>query len=138
MRLGPREQGLSLKVQPAKVLVLHKEPTKGRLDRFDGSTELGTWISIGRQSDSEVMVNDFSVSKSHARVRRNQEGFEVEDLGSNNGTMLNGTQLSAGVVVPLRSGDRIRFGRVQMRFYSIAALYRLLPNPSSGKGPSTT
>jgi hypothetical protein len=138
MLLGPRERGGSLKLKPAKLLVLHKEPTKGRLDRFDDGTGLGTWISVGRQSDSEVMVNDFSVSKVHARVRSNPEGFEIEDLGSNNGTTLNGVQLSAGVVAPLRSGDRIRFGRVQMRFYSTAALYRLLPNSGSGQGPSTT
>jgi hypothetical protein len=138
MLLGPRQRGGSLKLKPAKLLVLHKEPTKGRLDRFDDGTGLGTWISVGRQSDSEVMVNDFSVSKVHARVRSNPEGFEIEDLGSNNGTTLNGVQLSAGVVAPLRSGDRIRFGRVQMRFYSTAALYRLLPNSGSGQGPSTT
>jgi len=133
MMLGPRERGDSLKLQPAKLLVLHKEPTKGRLDRFDDGTGLGTWISIGRQSDSEIMVNDFSVSKVHARVRSNQEGFEVEDLGSNNGTMLNGVPLSSGVATPLSSGDRIRFGRVELRFYSTGALYRLFLSPSSGR-----
>jgi len=131
MLLGPRERGGSLQLKPAKLLVLHKESTKGRLDRFDDGTGLGTWISVGRQSDSEIMVNDFSVSKVHARVRSTAEGFEVEDLGSNNGTTLNGVQLSAGVITPLSSGDRIRFGRVELRFYSPAAMYQLLPSRSS-------
>lgn len=132
MLLGPRERGDSLKLQPNQILVLHKESSKGRLDRFDDGAGLGTWISVGRQSDSEVMVNDFSVSKAHARIRSNQEGFEVEDLGSKNGTMLNGVRITAAVSTPLNSGDRIRFGRVELRFYATEDLYHLFPGRSAG------
>ena len=49
------------------------------------------WLSIGRTSDNDVVVNDYAVSRRHARFRRvSGAGFVIEDVGSVNGTALDG------------------------------------------------
>ena len=136
MLVGPSKPGESLGVVSGHVLVVRKEPHKGRLDRFGKVGALGSWISVGRQSGSEVMVNDFSVSKHHARIRANETGFEIEDLGSSNQTSLNGVKLVSEEVTPLENGDMLRFGRIEVRFYTPRGLYQLLAPTISDFGDS--
>src|SRR5207248_3014157 len=54
----------------------------------------GDSISIGRQADCGVCLDDPAVSRHHARLHRNGEHFTIEDLGSSNGTYLNGCRIS--------------------------------------------
>ena len=124
--VGPRQQGKSEGLHSGQVLVVRKEPLKGRLDRFDKAGAFGTWINIGRQADSDVMVNDFSVSKDHVQIRRHGDGFQIQDLGSSNGTTLNEARLEPQVPTDLQSGDLLRLGRVEMVFLLGSDLYRLL------------
>jgi two-component system, cell cycle sensor histidine kinase and response regulator CckA len=63
--------------------------------------------TIGRSPDASVMVDDPGVSRLHARIRRSETGFEVEDLGSKNGTYLNGARIEHAVA---NLGDKIRLG----------------------------
>ena len=60
---------------------------------------------IGRRSDCQIFVPDMRVSRQHARLIRNGEGWTLEDLGSNNGTYINGQRLEAATV--LRHDDEI-------------------------------
>lgn len=71
---------------------------------------------IGREAPNPIRLQDASVSANHARVFRSPEGFVVEDLGSRNGTYVNGERVQKRV---LRENDRVRLGKVQL-IYNIA------------------
>jgi pSer/pThr/pTyr-binding forkhead associated (FHA) protein len=70
--------------------------------------------SIGRSSASDIdLVNDETASKVHAQLTRHGEQLYVEDLGSTNGTYVNGERITG--VVPLRLGDELRVGITSLR-----------------------
>src|SRR5689334_25175176 len=64
-----------------------------------------TPMGIGRLDDSDIAVPDKSVSRQHARILPTADGFEIEDLGSTNGTWLNDKQITDRT--RLSSGDRL-------------------------------
>jgi FHA domain/Protein of unknown function (DUF3662) len=68
---------------------------------------------IGRSEEGEIVLVDPSVSRAHAVVEIDEGGAFVRDLGSTNGTFLNGRRIEAG---SLRDGDELRFGNTRMRF----------------------
>lgn len=71
-------------------------------------------VTIGRHPDSVVNLTGPSVSSHHATIKRREKGFFVQDLGSSNGTRLNGAEIEEAL---LNDGDRISFGDVQAVFY---------------------
>lgn len=87
-----------------------------------GRYELGTTVvTIGRFSSNSLVLNDGLVSGQHAEIRPNGTGYVLLDLGSTNGTMLNGQPLLPQVPQPLASGDRITIGDVDMMVELAAA-----------------
>ena len=70
---------------------------------------------IGRDPDCDIMIPDRQVSRKHARLRRVEGGFELEDLGSKNGTHINGTQLFG--TQRLQDGDLIQVALVAKLAY---------------------
>lgn len=75
------------------------------------------WITIGRTSDNDVVVNDYAVSRNHARFRNVPGvGYAIEDLASVNGTAVDGKWLEHNTSSPLRSGESLRFGRLAFTF----------------------
>lgn len=66
-------------------------------------------LTIGRSSESGIPIVHPSVSKAHARVSRSDDGVVLEDLGSSNGTFVNGRRVDR---VLLSDGDRVRLGQV--------------------------
>ncbi|MGI8971171.1 MAG: FHA domain-containing protein, partial [Dehalococcoidia bacterium] len=71
-------------------------------------------LIIGREEDSDVILDDPLVSRHHVRVRRQQEAYVVEDLGSRNGTLFNGDRLLRAT--PLLPGDRLTVGASEFQF----------------------
>ena len=69
---------------------------------------------IGRRDSSDLVIADPHVSLAHARVKRRQGAILIEDLGSTNGTFVNGDQLTTSRA--LRHGDLVNFGSVETRF----------------------
>jgi pSer/pThr/pTyr-binding forkhead associated (FHA) protein len=70
--------------------------------------------TIGRSSASDIdLVNDETASKVHAKLTRQGEQLYVEDLGSTNGTYVNGERITG--VVPLSLGDELRVGFTSLR-----------------------
>ena len=67
-------------------------------------------LTIGRGPECDIVIPDRQVSRVHARLRRGESGFEVEDLGSKNGTHLNGTPVLDPR--PLQDGDLIQVALV--------------------------
>ncbi len=70
-------------------------------------------VTVGRAGGCAVLLPDDSfVSQLHARVFRRDGSLFVEDLGSTNGTFLNGRKVTAPV--PIRKGDKVQFGRTTL------------------------
>jgi hypothetical protein len=65
-------------------------------------------FTIGRDQRCDLYISDMTVSRLHARLDRGADGWVLSDLGSSNGTRVNGWRLRAAV--PVRVGDTVTFG----------------------------
>ena len=72
-------------------------------------------VTVGRLSDNIIQIEDVSVSSHHAEVTFSSGHYVLRDLGSTNGTRVNGHGFTEGAI---RDGDRIRFGKVDVRYTS--------------------
>ena len=70
-------------------------------------------VGIGRELDNALRLPDPSISRHHALIRKVQDGYEIQDLQSSNGVLLNGVKVPSG---PLHDGDRITLGQMQITF----------------------
>jgi FHA domain/zinc-ribbon domain len=70
--------------------------------------------SAGRHPDSDIFLDDVTVSRRHAEVVRRGEGFAVRDVGSLNGTYLNRERIETEQ--PLENGDELQIGRFKLVF----------------------
>ncbi|MCM6771887.1 FHA domain-containing protein [Nocardia sp. CDC159] len=85
----------------------------------DGRTvEIDSGIRIGRLPDNDLVVDDARVSRHHARLVVREAGMLLVDLGSANGTYVNGTQIVDDTL--LTDGDTIRIGSTAMRVEILA------------------
>ena len=83
-------------------------------------------ITIGRYIDSQITVNDFTISADHAWfLVDNYEGaYFVVDRGSTNGTFIDGERLRPHLIHEIRSGQDLVLGRVVFRFLDAEAFYK--------------
>jgi hypothetical protein len=65
-------------------------------------------LTIGRDADCDLVLENISVSRYHAELHRGEGCWLLGDLGSTNGTMLNGWRVRSAVAV--RAGDKVSFG----------------------------
>ena len=77
--------------------------------------------TIGRSVDCDICFSDETLSSRHARIFEEEDMFYIEDLGSKNGTMLNGEFISEEDMVELRDGDKISVGKVTFLFVEVRA-----------------
>ncbi len=70
-------------------------------------------ITIGRSPENAIQLHDPSVSGRHAQLQLTGDTYELRDVGSTNGTRVNGETITA---VLLRAGDQIRFGGLEAYF----------------------
>ena len=87
-----------------------------RLRGMNGAVKGRAWeatelLRVGRLDPLEIVLDDSSVSRYHAEMRATDRGWRVRDLGSTNGTRLNGVRLGNGQW-PLRPRDLLQFGEV--------------------------
>jgi pSer/pThr/pTyr-binding forkhead associated (FHA) protein len=75
----------------------------------------GPVLTIGRRADQDIVLSDPSVSRSHAHIECGGWGVALVDLGSTNGTVVDGRRLQGGRAV-LRGGERIEIGTVVLEF----------------------
>lgn len=71
-------------------------------------------IRVGREADMDILIDNPSVSRKQAEIRREGEGWVVEDLGSSNGTFLHGQKIEGPQAVV--AGDEIGFGKFSIVF----------------------
>jgi predicted component of type VI protein secretion system len=85
-------------------------------------------VTIGRSAGNELVLADAEVSRRHARVLRRADGYAVEDIGSTNGTFVNGQRISH--LTLLQDGDTIDLGdTVRLRFVSSPVAPLAPPEP---------
>lgn len=70
-------------------------------------------VTLGRSPGCDVTIDDPSVSRKHAEIRSQDGGWTIDDLGSTNGTFVNGNRVDNA---SLRTGDRIALGQSELRF----------------------
>ncbi len=86
---------------------LHIEPTGVTLVAENGQeTRISEPMTVGRSKDAGLTIDDDQISRRHAQLKPLADGLEVEDLGSSNGTFLNGQRLPKFIA---RDGDTINF-----------------------------
>ena len=73
----------------------------------------GADLSLGRDGTNRIQLNDSEVSRRHAEVRKDDEGFLLTDLGSSNGSYVNGERVAERRLV---NGDRVQIGRTLLLF----------------------
>jgi predicted component of type VI protein secretion system len=71
-------------------------------------------LKIGRQASCRVVFNDSNVSREHAQMRRSADGWKLLDLGSTNGTKINGVKITEEQL--LVNGDELGFGTSSAKF----------------------
>jgi predicted component of type VI protein secretion system len=95
-------------------MIVRSGPNPGTV--FDLTKEV---TLIGRDVTNEIVVGDAEVSRQHARLTRTPGGYVLEDLGSTNGSFVNGERLMAPRV--LNPGDLVAFGEtVSLMFDALA------------------
>ena len=90
---------------PASYLVFNKKRIK-----------LVTKITIGRESDNDIVVDNKLASRHHALIQKIREDYFLKDENSTNGTYLNDVKIPAGKYVKLKTGDKITIGSANLVF----------------------
>ncbi len=70
-------------------------------------------VALGRDNSNAIRLHDTEVSRRHAELRQDEEAYRIVDLGSANGTFVNGQPIDQA---PLHSGDRLQLGQTVMLF----------------------
>ena len=91
---------MSEQKEAALLIWMEDEEIKGRWPLAQPVTEIGRW------DDNDVVIDDRWVSRYHAQVRREGDEYVVQDLGSKNGTFVNGRRIAAPM--SLSDGDEIQ------------------------------
>ncbi len=98
-------------LEPGQALLLVKRgPNAGSTFLIEGPS-----TSLGRHPESDIFLDDVTVSRKHAEVRRQGQEFFVHDLGSLNGTYVNGERVD---VTKLASGDEVQVGKFKLVFFA--------------------
>jgi len=99
------------RMSPGKTgLVIIKGPNIG--DKFLINK---TTITIGRTPESDIFLDDITVSRKHAEINKTGDGFTINDSGSLNGSYLNGKIVESAV---LNNMDRIQIGKYMFLFFN--------------------
>ena len=92
------------------LLIVQRGPSSG--SRFLLDTDE---VTAGRHPDSEIFLDDVTVSRRHATFRRGPSGYSVVDTGSLNGTYVNRDRIDS---VELSDGDEVQIGKYRLVFFS--------------------
>ncbi len=77
-------------------------------------------ILIGCSPESKVLIQSNEIDRSHAQILSTKQGFFITDLGSENGTYLNGNRLQPRKIFELHSEDRLMLGQIKLVFQSVS------------------
>jgi pSer/pThr/pTyr-binding forkhead associated (FHA) protein len=92
------------------LLVVQKGPGAGSRFLLDSDV-----VNAGRHPDSEIFLDDVTVSRRHATFRREADGYTVADAGSLNGTYVNRDRIEQ---VTLKDSDEVQIGKYRLVFFA--------------------
>ena len=92
------------------LLVVQRGPSAGSRFLLDPDV-----VTAGRHPDSDIFLDDVTVSRRHAEFRRTADGFMVRDVGSLNGTYVNRDRIDE---VVLADGDEVQIGKFRLVFFA--------------------
>ncbi|MFZ0041908.1 MAG: FHA domain-containing protein, partial [Solirubrobacteraceae bacterium] len=114
--------------QPHATLLITGGPRDGERLTIDGERTLG-------RAGADLIFDDDDTSRRHLRLRPTDRGLEVDDLGSTNGTWVNGHRITGQELVP--DGARIQFGNTTLLVDApVAALDTTVVRPRVGQAPA--
>jgi len=110
-RLSPEEQA-AVEALPngSALLVVQRGPSAG--SRFLLDTDE---VTAGRHPDSDIFLDDVTVSRRHAVFRRTSDGYLVADVGSLNGTYVNRDRIDE---ILLSGGDEVQIGKYRLVYFA--------------------
>ncbi|MCI0340195.1 MAG: FHA domain-containing protein [Planctomycetales bacterium] len=116
---------------PLPELIFAVHPGQGRPE--------GSRVTVGRAPENDVVLRVRTVSKVHANlVPLGRGSFAVTDVGSSNGTAVNGHRVPKGDTVPLADGDKISFGgEAEVTYKTPPGLHAYLPLLAKRLGAGT-
>ncbi len=91
-------------------LIVRRGPAAGTKFTLDGEI-----VTVGRHPQSDIFLNDITVSRRHAELHRSGVRYSVKDLGSLNGTYVNRARVETS---KLASGDELQIGKFRLLFLS--------------------
>ena len=97
--------------QGSAMLLVQRGPDAGA--RFLLDTDV---VTVGRHPDSDIFLDDISVSRRHATFTRTPNGYVISDLGSLNGSYINRDRIDTDVI--LSGGDEVQIGKYRLIFFS--------------------
>ncbi|MDQ6697944.1 MAG: FHA domain-containing protein [Actinomycetota bacterium] len=92
------------------VMVVKRGPNAGSSFSLDKAL-----ITAGRHPDSDIFLDDITVSRRHVEISRASNGYRVRDVGSLNGTYLNRERIDEAA---LANGDEVQVGKFKLIFFS--------------------
>lgn len=92
------------------IVVVRRGPNAGTKFYLDKDV-----VTCGRNPASDIFLDDVTVSRRHAEIRRKDNVFTLEDVGSLNGTFVNRHRVESS---PLASGDEIQIGKFKLVFFT--------------------
>ena len=95
-------------------------PGRGQPYSLQFPRAAGDRFTIGRDASCDLAISDMTVSRQHAQLERTPEGWLLSDLESTNGTRVNGWRVRGQV--PVRAGDLVSFGNLEVVFSSYMPL----------------
>lgn len=93
------------------MLLVQRGPDAGA--RFLLDSDL---VTVGRHPDSEIFLDDISVSRRHATFTRSGSGYVISDLGSLNGSYINRDRIDSEVT--LAGGDEVQIGKYRLIYFA--------------------
>ena len=97
-------------VHGTALLVVLRGPNTGARFLLDADE-----VTTGRHPDSDIFLDDVTVSRTHATFRRENDEFLVRDVGSLNGTSVNRERIDEAT---LKTGDEVQIGKFRLVFYA--------------------
>ncbi|NHN54711.1 FHA domain-containing protein [Calidifontibacter sp. DB0510] len=113
-RLTSADQAMVDALRPGTALLIAmRGPNAGARFLLDDAE-----VSTGRHPDSDIFLDDVTVSRRHALFRRGERGYAVQDVGSLNGTYVNGEVTDHR---ELQTGDEVQVGKFRLVYYGASA-----------------
>lgn len=103
------------KIEPEKETFIAEFTVGGKPKQVELGLIQGQRLSVGRNKENDLTVEDGSVSKVHASLVLSKENqLFVADTGSTNGTFINDNRIAYGKAFPVGEGDKIKFGTIEV------------------------